>query len=357
MLEQSTSILEAVPLSSVESHETYKKAFIDLGGDNPYYSLELLHSNVPDQELYCFYFYQKGTLRALMPFDFRKIVLDGKETGFYDVSSPYGYNGPLFGEQMTKDEKMLFWDTLDGWYSRNKVVTEFLRFNFSENHLEYTGIATHTLKNVRGDITDFDLFWSNLKSKTRNQYRKAEKTGLKFEIHNKVINREKIEHFYQLYIGTMDRRQATDAFYHSMEYFISFCENNIDRVAIGLVYLNNIPISGELFLLSNDTMFSYLGGTDSDYFKFRPNEYLKITAIKWAKELGLRYYLIGGGKADGDDLYLYKKKFFPFDRDLNFFTGRKIIDKKIYKKLLNNFESSFDAMKIDKGFFPKYREA
>ncbi len=30
----------------------------------------------------------------------------------------------------------------------------------------------------------------------------------------------KIEHFYQLYIGTMDRREATDAFYHDITYFI-----------------------------------------------------------------------------------------------------------------------------------------
>lgn len=351
--------LEAFPLTSPKSHTAYNDACEALGSDNPYYSLELLQSNQPYQELYCFYFYNKGDICALMPFNLKKIVLNGKDTGYFDVSSPWGYNGPLFSRKTVKEEELAFWDGIDAWYKNNRVVSEFLRFNFENNYLEYTGTATHTLKNVKGNITDFDKVWSNLKSNTRNQYRKAEKEGLTFKMHFKTIATEKIEHFYQLYIGTMDRREAIDSFYHSLTYFTDFCANNQGRVAIGLVYQNNIPISCELFLLSKDTMFSFLGGTNSDYFKLRPNEYLKITAMKWAKELGLYYYMIGGGQSDGDNLYVYKKKYFPYDEDINFYTGRKIVDAEAYTKLMQTQQPDSDGSVagITKGYFPKYRKS
>lgn len=344
-------------LETDQSREEYNKAYAELGPENPYYCLELLKSVETDQKLQCFYFYQDNQLKALMPFNLRKIFVESKETGYYDVSSPYGYNGPLFKKGLSVELKNLFWNTIDKWYKENKVVSEFLRFNFTNNYTEYTGAALHTLKNVKGDIRDFDKVWSNLKSSTRNQYRKAEKEGLTFEIHYKEIPEEKIKNFYGLYIGTMNRRQASDAFYHKLDYFKDFCSNHRNRVAIGLVYSNSVPISGEFFLISDDTLYSYLGGTDADYFKLRPNEYLKITAVKWAGTIGLNYYLIGGGQADGDNLYLYKKKYFPYDDDVNFFTGRKIINKYLYKDLIKNAEpNDLDITDLSKGFFPKYRE-
>jgi hypothetical protein len=350
--------IEVEALSSAESYTKYNDAFLDLGSDNPYYSLELLQSNQEHQELFCFYFYKDGTICALMPFNLRKIIINDADTGYFDVSSPWGYNGPLFSKQTVKEEEMAFWDAIDTWYGKNKVVSEFLRFNFEKNYLEYSGTATHTLKNVKGNVTDFEKVWANLKSNTRNQYRKAEKEGLTFEMHYKSISEEKIAHFYQLYIGTMDRREAIDSFYHSMDYFMDFCANNPNRVAIGLVYQNNIPISCELFLLSEDTMFSFLGGTNAQFFKLRPNEYLKITAMKWAKEFGLHFYMIGGGQSDGDNLYVYKKKYFPYDEDINFFTGRKIVDQDMYKKLVSVNHPNIEALpsNIAEGYFPKYRD-
>ncbi|UWX56093.1 hypothetical protein NYZ99_07250 [Maribacter litopenaei] len=74
-------------------------------------------------------------------------------------------------------------------------------------------------------------------------------------------------------------------------------------------------------------MYSFSGGTDSEYFKLRPNEYLKINAVKWAHGEEMDFYMIGGGLSNGseDKLYQYKKKYFPLDDDIDFYTGRKII--------------------------------
>ena len=357
-----TSILESVALKSSESIALYKKSVSSIDNNNPYYCYELLDNHLPDQELHFFLYKLQDVVTVVMPFVLRKIRINDVATQYQDVTSPWGYNGPLFEPSVSKEVLEDFWLLVDRWYKENKVVSEFLRFNFSDNYNHYSGTPVHTLRNVKGNITDWDYFWSNLKSNTRNQFRKAEKEGLRFELHFGTIDITKVKAFYDVYIGTMDRRDAIDSFYHPLEYFTKFSDNNPGKCAIGLVYEKEQPISCELFLICNDTMFSFLGGTSADHFKLRPNEYLKINAIEWARTNGLKYYMIGGGlsNSETDNLYLYKKKYFPFDADIHFYTGRKIIDHAAYMDLVlqnnANNNQTVESKGIEEGFFPKYRE-
>ena len=115
-----------------------------------------------------------------------------------------------------------------------------------------------------------------------------------------------------------------------------------------------------MLLLSNDTVFSFLGGTDAEFFDARPNDFLKINVMNWARKMGYKYYLLGGGKTNNDGLYNYKKSFFPKDKSIVFFTGRKILDMDIYEKLVaiaqkENKLSGIDTNDNSKDFFPKYR--
>lgn len=365
MLSTETYSLTKNTFLSKENVDTYKSALKQLDCDSPYYAYELLNSvDNNNEELQFFQFHNTSNeLIAIMPYLYRKILLNGEYTGYYDVSSPWGYNGPFFKSSVSEKEIICFWEAVDTWYKENKVVSEFLRFNLHKNYRHYSGNALHTLYNVQGDITDWESFWSNLKSNTRNQFRKAEKLGLTFELHYKNIEEKHIVAFHTLYIGTMDRREAKDSFYLSLDYFLELWNNNPKQCAVGLVLHDGIPISTELFLMSNTTMYSFLGGTDAKHFKLRPNEYLKINAIKWANEAGLTYYLIGGGLTNSkeDNLYLYKKKYFPLDEDVDFYTGRKIINKEQYiaftsksKKVLAD-EGNI-IQETSTGYFPAYRQ-
>ncbi|WP_116772103.1 GNAT family N-acetyltransferase [Maribacter litoralis] len=344
-----------------QSIDLYNKALKEIGCESAYYSYELLNSGHDNDQLLQFFIIKSADnqVKAVMPFFLRKIIIGENKTGFYDVSSPWGYNGPFFLKGISEDDIEKIWALIDSWYKENKVVSEFLRFNFFENYKNYSGKALHTLYNVKGNITDWDLFWSNLKSNTRNQFRKAEKIGLEFQFFYKDITEKQVRDFYKVYIGTMDRRDAVDSFYHPLSYFLDFWKNNEEKCAIGLVYKDGLPISTELFLISESTMYSFLGGTDADHFKLRPNEYLKISAIKWANEEGLKYYMIGGGLSNGkeDNLYLYKKKYFPFDNDIDFYTGRKIIMPSKYLEFLeiSNIDKENALENLKEGFFPRYR--
>ena len=152
----------------------------------------------------------------------------------------------------------------------------------------------------------------------------------------------------------MERKQANSLYKHSLDYFIQLVNNNAANCAIIVVYKENIPISTELLLLSTLGIYSFLGGTDPNYFNTRPNDFLKTEVLKWGHKRGYKHYFLGGGKDYNDSLYKYKKDFFPSDEDVIFYTGRKIIDKEVYKKLVISHNPLSIGCKIT-SFFPLYR--
>ena len=125
-----------------------------------------------------------------------------------------------------------------------------------------------------------------------------------------------------------------------------------------MTYLEDKPISTELIISNNDTIFAFLGGTNAAYFKYRPNDFLRVEVIKHAIEDQKKYYVLGGGRKDGDGLYKYKKSLFPKDKDVIFYTGRKIINLKAYKEIIKQKKiNEIDVIveDITKNYFPLYR--
>ncbi|WP_281542965.1 GNAT family N-acetyltransferase [Maribacter aestuarii] len=303
--------LEVHEISSKVGVERYKHHLNMVDPENPYYKYELLNVDYQkNNNLMYFVFFVENSPKVLMPFYLNPIITKGRKTTYKDVSSPWGYTGPLLEKNCKVDILRDFWKEVDDWYMAENIISEFIRFNFSGNHRNYSGKVVHTLSNVRGNILDEQVLWNNFNRSVRKNYNNAQKYDLEFQLWHDEIQSTQIEEFYSIYIGTMDRHDAKDNFYHTLEYFSNFILKNKGRCSLAIVYLGEIAVSTELVLLSNDTMYSFLGGTNSEYFHVRPNDFLKINMLNWARKKGLKYYIIGGGLSDGDSLYKYKKSFF-----------------------------------------------
>jgi hypothetical protein len=335
---------------------------------NPFY--KILGVNISgfsdDNQLWYFTLLSDDeTLLILMPFLLRKIPYQDEEIPYYDVISPYGYSGPLFNETMSRGYLILFWEEVDSWYSKNNVISEFIRFSLNQNHQFYSGVLVPTLTNVNGKILKEEKQWHALKQKVRNNYRKSLDNGLEIKMISNGLSDLDISNFYAIYIQTMQRIDADVEYFHSIDYFKRIVELSENNFTIAFVCKDNTAISVELILISGDTLYSFLGGTIAEYFNLRPNDFLKIEVMKWARNNGYKYYLLGGGRKDNDSLYKYKKSFFPNDKDIIYYTGRKIIDKKIYEKLdklLNCHVITEDIgleeikKEVEISFFPAYRK-
>ena len=342
--------------------KTYQNFINKLQCDNPFYKVRVINSFLKrENDIFHYFVYTKNDIPILiMPFYLREIYINDELTSYFDVCSPYGYSGPFYNDTLQKECLSEFWSAVDEWYTDNNIVSEFIRFCLKENHHFYSGKLIPTLTNIKGCILEEKLQWKGFKQKVRNNYRKAIKNNLKATIANKEkINENTILAFFNIYTSTMKRKNASKQYLYPLSYFKRFIKENIDICVIALIYKENIAISTELILLSNDTMYSFLGGTLEDYFYARPNDFLKIEVMKWARKHEIKHYVLGGGINDNDNLYKYKKSFFPLDKDIIYYTGKKIINKNVYDKLLNKkLKNIKDAAKENScnNYFPEYRD-
>ncbi len=351
--------LELHTISSDSDIKKYNNTLVEFKDFSTFYSLQYCNYS-EDNKLSYFVLRKNDETKVLMPIYLNKLKHSKLENiQFYDVSSPYGYSGPLFNNVNDEDIKA-FWKKVDKWYKKNNVVTEFIRFNLNNNNKHYSGHLIPSLSNIKGDVSSFETVWDNFKQKVRNNYRRAEKNDLKSVMYTGSISQEVIEIFYQIYIKTMQRNSAAKNYFYPLDYFKDLIQSNQGKVLVIIIFKENIPISTELIIIDGDTLYSYLGGTLSEYFDARPNDFLKIEVMKWAVKNNKRHYILGGGRKDFDGLYQYKKSFFPKDNDVIFYTGRKIVNKKIYYNLIKEINVSYTDVNTlvsnSDTYFPIYKQ-
>jgi hypothetical protein len=300
--------------------------------------------------------------RVLYPFILRDISFEPYWTGnvgpAVDIVTPYGYGGPFaWGDgdfQSAADE---FWARFNAWAQRNYVVSEFIRFAlFQECLLPYPSKSLEALKNVVRYLNDDqENIWMNFKHKVRKNVKRALANGLEIEVD---LAGRRFEEFFEIYNSTMDRREASKPYYFPRSYF-----NQIHKDLVGnFIYFhalhNGKVISSELVLVSEENVYSFLGGTDSRRLDLRPNDFLKFKIIVWAKNEGKKRFVLGGGYKPGDGIFQYKLSFAP-DGSVPFLVGQRVLRQDLYDQLTMNRLSLANSEGTEwipcEGYFPRYR--
>ena len=294
--------------------------------------------------------YEDGEDRAINVVLRRDIAKDDKLAGkieeeqYFDLITPYGYGG--FWGTITD------WEELDRTYTQycidNHYVCEFVRFElFSNYHEHYSGeVETRTHNVVRSLEMPVDEIWMDFKQKVRKNVKRANKNNLGIIVES---TGEHMEDFLRIYYSTMDRSDAEDEYYFSRRFYEDLNEMK-DNVMYFHVVSEGRIISTELVIYGAENCYSYLGGTDRDYFDLRPNEFLKFEVIKWAKEKGLKNFVLGGGYGADDGIFQYKLCLAPHGV-YDFYIGRKIFDREAYDELVGLRAGEV----LNERYFPLYR--
>jgi len=132
--------------SDIDEYKSYLKKDCDVSA---YYFIEhLKHFAEQPNLLKYFVFFKEGQAIVLMPFILREIHINNVKQCYFDVTSPYGYNGPVFCKNGNDQDIVEFWKSVDIWYKNNNIVSEFIRFSLNGNHIGYSGSLAKTLSNV-----------------------------------------------------------------------------------------------------------------------------------------------------------------------------------------------------------------
>jgi hypothetical protein len=356
-------MLDIIKLDTKEGIENYESLLLTLNVSEPYFSKDYIDIFSDKLEnLICFsYKSPKKNAVIIMPGHLKPVVIGGKKTKSYQFVTPYGYTGPIYSKTVTDADIKEFWRLVDEWYKDNNVVTEFIRFNLFGNQEHYQGKIFISLLNVKGEIINEEDQCANFNRKVRKNVNKAIRENLYRKIYDLDIPDERISEFHEIYIQTMKRTNAKESFLYAFNDLKRFIVNNPKQTAICTIYFEDTPISSELLLISEDSIYSFLGGTNDVYFDKRPNDFLKVEVINWARNKGKKYYILGGGYQLDDGIFKYKKGFFP-DNVVNYYTGRKIVNKKVYSQLVeqaSDFRLAKGLSKLninDTSFFPLYNK-
>jgi hypothetical protein len=356
-------MLTILKLGTKEGVEKYEFLYTALDVSEPHFFTEYIDIfSSGFKDMICFSFVSSKTNAiVMMPGYLNPIIIGAEKTNYYDFISPYGYMGPIFSKNITNSDIEEFWNSIDKWYNENNVVTEFIRFNLFGNQEHYSGKIFTTMLNIKGRIIDEEVQWTAFNRKVRKNVNKAKRENLSSKFYFLDIIDEKIAEFYDIYIQTMKRTNANNTFLYTFDEFKRFLYKNEKHSVICTIYFEGFPVSSELLLISEDAIYSFLGGTDDKYFDKRPNDFLKFEALNWARTQGKKYYILGGGYGFEDGIFKYKKAFFPNDV-VDYYTGRKILNNKIYNQLVANASSfrltkGLDKLDIeDDTFFPLYNK-
>lgn len=341
-------------LSKPEDAGRYATYVEHFDSNYPHYKLEFLdlfNGGLPNAR--GFVLAHNETPLVLMPVYLRPVNDEENIAAkYWDVISSWGYSGPLFEPEIDPGLLTRFWEEVDSWYEKNGIISEFMRFNLNGNQQYYPGTLIEGMHNIKGRIQDPEIIWGNYNRKVRKNINRARRENLRVTISYGNISDTDFNHFYKIFLHTMDRTEAREDYYFDAEKLRRLINRFPANCAIALTWKDERPISSEMVLRSKYAIYSFIGGTLSDYFGLRPNEILKHEVIKWAWAEGLKFYVLGGGYGKDDGIFRYKQAFFP-DDVCDYFTGRKIIDQEAYFRLSGIAGSEYD---IREDFFPLYRK-
>jgi len=275
-----------------------------------------------------------------------------------DLITPYGYGGPFcWGAPFSGEAAAEFWRQFDAWAVKAQVVSEKASFSlFAESLLCYPGEQRVVSENVvRSLRCSEEEMLHNFEYKVRKNIKNARAKGVTVEVDERG---ERLDEFLTIYLGTMQRRNAREAYYFSRAYFESILTDLKGQFVFLHARAGGAIISTELVLVSARRVYSFLGGTDAEWFHVRPNDLLKVEIMNWARSAGKSEFVLGGGSSRGDGIYRYKLSFAP-EGSMPFSIGCRIHDVGAYEQLVQNrrllAEGSSEAWQPNPELFPAYR--
>ena len=245
---------------------------------------------------------------CLYPFFLVKSKIFGKRF----ISLPFLDVGGFFGNPSEKDVLEIIEKAKEGKVKNIQVRTNKFMNNFesTEKILSKLGFKKNVEKHqFIIHLTSEEDIWKRFHKHTRNDIRKAEKSGLNVV---GIKDEDEMKKFYNLYLDEMKKfgtPQHSYKFFKNLLYFLKedFFGLNCyfkDRLIGSIIILRNKNYSNIAFNVSDE---KYRG-------EFRPNDFLYWESIKWAVKNNVKFVDMGQVEKDAEEgshaqgLYKFKSK-------------------------------------------------
>jgi hypothetical protein len=298
------------------------------------------------------------------PYILQDIKGFGKTHGLRDITSVYGYSGPL-ANNCRNDEDFLTtaWESVVEAWRTQGAISVFTRFHPILNNVEaISSIVARRGMDVgggpyaQGRTVAIDLrqseeeIWSGYKRNARSALRRCERAGF---ITESDPDWKYLEAFSQLYYRTMERNQAVAFYFFSKQYFCDLRKALGDRGSLMITRFNDEIIAGGLLMECNGIVNVHFLAGDDRFGNLSPSKMVINEAQLWARRRGNRLLHLGGGRASNNDDPLFRFKTLFSELCYPFYTGRWVLDREAYEFLTNERRKMDEN--ILEAYFPAYR--
>jgi hypothetical protein len=275
----------------------------------------------------------------------------------WDALTPYGYGGPFAWGSAARDDEA-FWRCYLGWCRDERLVTTFLRLSLFPDQLARLPWATETRStNIVVSVRDGpEALWRGYEKRVRKWVRIAEAAGVEVQLDRDA---SRLDAFLAVYDHTMRRRQADAWYFFPRTFFEAIRDRLPGQYAFFHALSRGEVVSSDLYLCSEQRIYSFLGGTQASAFPQGVNYLLKHRSAVWAAREGKRECVLGGGYEPRDGVFLYKRAFVRRGGEVPFKVASGVHDEHACRELAADraaFAARNGHVWIPRpGFFPPYR--
>jgi hypothetical protein len=232
-------------------------------------------------------------------------------SNLYDITGLYGRGG-IVTSLKNETDLALFHEKMKLYCNENNIVCGFDRYHpiiANEDRVsgttEIMDIGGFVAVDLRPEMTEIE---SSFKHSVRKSLKKSERNGITCFAES---NCEHLKEFMDIYYHTMGRNSADDFYYFNEEYFEMLCREISGKFHFFYALAEGEIVSCELVLHHGKYCHSFLGGTKRAALPLCANPFLKREIIKFFKERGCDYFLLGGGSKPDDGIFKFKKSYAP----------------------------------------------
>lgn len=332
----------------VESSSTKWDEIVKKSGFYDFHHTSYFHQIDSAYESLLLHFSDEENFIAL-PIKYREIP----GTDYFDISSVYGYAGPVFSFEPNYNKQKLisfFNLTFKEFCISHKVVSVFSRLHpliSQKQILTSLGNIDDLNRTVSIDLNiPAEQQWSAYRKSLKYELAQIRKKDIRVQI---TKDKSDIDDFITIYYETMNRVGAASNYYFPKEYFHNFLNNQAFDSILIMAKFNDVSIAGAIFTITGKIMQYHLAGTKEEFIKETPMKLILDEARLYGNSTSAESLHLGGGVSGRDDDSLFKFKS-GFSKNFNRFSIWKfIINQEVYNQL------SSDC--VNTGFFPLYRSS
>ncbi|SFW16481.1 GNAT family N-acetyltransferase [Cellulophaga fucicola] len=304
-----------------------------------------------DEEIALISYTTKDTIIA-----FPVLIRPIKNSSFFDVTSVYGYGGPL-SKNITPDTNLTpFYNKLRIYFQQKNIICAYSSLNPYIDNQKRILSGLGKIENISKIVN------LNLKQTLEEQESNFSKTTKRYINRNKKLfysrigkTKEDVAIFIDMYYKTMSRLQANENYFFKEDYFYDILKSNQynAEIVFAVAKDTNTIASAALIIKTDKTIIQYhLSGTLEEYKHLSPIRFILNEVRVQGTLEGYSYFNLGGGfGGNHDSLFDFKAS---FSNDYKKFKVWKyILNTEEYNTLSSQNKNLTPLLKTS--FFPLYR--